>query len=113
MVGVRGFEPPTSCSQSKRATGLRYTPPTIIMPPALATASAGGRLHVCRQRPSRARHMSAPELADDRQRLGDRAVAVARFHRILDAPEQVMFEQLARERVERRLDGAHLRQDID
>jgi hypothetical protein len=23
---VRGFEPPTSCSQSKRATGLRYTP---------------------------------------------------------------------------------------
>ena len=25
-VGVRGFEPPTSCSQSKRATGLRYTP---------------------------------------------------------------------------------------
>jgi hypothetical protein len=26
MVGVRGFEPPTSCSQSKRATGLRYTP---------------------------------------------------------------------------------------
>ena len=26
LVGVRGFEPPTSCSQSKRATGLRYTP---------------------------------------------------------------------------------------
>ena len=28
MVGVEGFEPPTSCSQSKRATGLRYTPNT-------------------------------------------------------------------------------------
>ena len=28
LVGVRGFEPPTSCSQSKRATGLRYTPRT-------------------------------------------------------------------------------------
>ena len=26
MVGVGGFELPTSCSQSKRATGLRYTP---------------------------------------------------------------------------------------
>ena len=26
LVGVDGFEPPTSCSQSRRATGLRYTP---------------------------------------------------------------------------------------
>ncbi len=26
LVGVEGFEPPTSCSQSKRATRLRYTP---------------------------------------------------------------------------------------
>ncbi len=26
MVGVEGFEPPTSCSQSRRATRLRYTP---------------------------------------------------------------------------------------
>ena len=26
VVGARGFEPPTSCSQSRRATGLRYTP---------------------------------------------------------------------------------------
>src|SRR4051812_30118816 len=26
LVGVRGFEPPTSCSQSKRATRLRHTP---------------------------------------------------------------------------------------
>ncbi len=26
LVGARGFEPPTSCSQSKRATGLRYAP---------------------------------------------------------------------------------------
>ena len=28
MVGVEGFEPPTSCSQSRRATRLRYTPET-------------------------------------------------------------------------------------
>ena len=26
LVGARGFEPPTSCSQSKRATRLRYAP---------------------------------------------------------------------------------------
>src|ERR1043165_2604484 len=31
VVGVRGFEPPTSCSQSKRATGLRYTPKDAII----------------------------------------------------------------------------------
>jgi hypothetical protein len=28
LVGVRGFEPPTSWSQTRRATGLRYTPKT-------------------------------------------------------------------------------------
>src|SRR6266498_3494069 len=28
MVGVRGFEPPTPCSQSRCATGLRHTPVT-------------------------------------------------------------------------------------
>ena len=26
MVGARGFEPPTSCSRSRRATRLRYAP---------------------------------------------------------------------------------------
>jgi hypothetical protein len=26
FVGVAGFEPTTSCSQSRRDTGLRYTP---------------------------------------------------------------------------------------
>ena len=32
MVGVRGFELLTSCSQSRRATGLRYTPVLIKTP---------------------------------------------------------------------------------
>ena len=32
MVGVEGFEPPTSCSQSRRATRLRYTPLSDIGP---------------------------------------------------------------------------------
>src|SRR2546428_11076269 len=27
LVGVRGFEPPTPCSQSRCATRLRHTPP--------------------------------------------------------------------------------------
>jgi len=30
MVGVEGFEPPTSCSQSRRATRLRYTPSNTV-----------------------------------------------------------------------------------
>ncbi len=30
MVGARGFEPPTSCSQSRRATGLRYAPTEFL-----------------------------------------------------------------------------------
>src|SRR5688572_32753854 len=32
VVGVERFELPTSCSQSKRATRLRYTPQAMIMP---------------------------------------------------------------------------------
>jgi hypothetical protein len=31
MVGVIGFEPTTSCSQSKRATGLRHTPTIVTL----------------------------------------------------------------------------------
>src|SRR5512142_3490928 len=30
MVGATGFEPATSCSRSRRATGLRYAPPTLF-----------------------------------------------------------------------------------
>lgn len=29
LVGVAGFEPTTSCSQSRRDTGLRYTPKIV------------------------------------------------------------------------------------
>ena len=47
LVGVEGFEPPTSCSQSRRATRLRYTPirlgmilsVSLITPPLLRTAA--------------------------------------------------------------------------
>ena len=31
MVGARGFEPPTSCSQSRRATRLRHAPTVLIV----------------------------------------------------------------------------------
>jgi integrase len=41
MVGVERFELPTSCSQSKRATGLRYTPRTAIMPQTAARQKLG------------------------------------------------------------------------
>ena len=30
-VGVTGFEPATSCSQSRRATKLRYTPLVLLV----------------------------------------------------------------------------------
>ena len=31
VVGVAGFEPTTSCSQSRRDTGLRYTPNSLAV----------------------------------------------------------------------------------
>ena len=38
MVGVERFELPTSCSQSRRATGLRYTPSEkYSLPPSYVT----------------------------------------------------------------------------
>ena len=45
MVGARGFEPPISCSRSRRFTGLSYAPPTHTHDRRLATArkSAPGR----------------------------------------------------------------------
>ncbi len=30
LVGARGFEPPASCSQSRRTTRLYYTPTSLI-----------------------------------------------------------------------------------
>jgi hypothetical protein len=30
LVGARGFEPPTSCSQSRRATRLRHAPIGVL-----------------------------------------------------------------------------------
>ena len=30
FVGATGFEPATTCSQNRRATGLRYTPLQIL-----------------------------------------------------------------------------------
>ena len=42
LVGARGFEPPTSCSQSRRATRLRHAPsPSSYQPATLLTESSG------------------------------------------------------------------------
>jgi hypothetical protein len=46
LVGVTGFEPATSCSQSRRATGLRYTPNeggTIALRPRVRQTSGKDR----------------------------------------------------------------------
>ena len=41
MVGVERFELPTSCSQSRRATGLRYTPKGIIVKSVIMFSNSG------------------------------------------------------------------------
>ena len=38
MVGAEGFEPPTSCSQSRRATRLRHAPTARLIVEGAATA---------------------------------------------------------------------------
>jgi hypothetical protein len=40
VVGVEGFELSTSCSQSKRATGLRHTPNMLILPKPLGSGQS-------------------------------------------------------------------------
>src|SRR5579884_183149 len=35
MVGATGFEPATSCSRSRRSTGLSYAPPVTAVPKVL------------------------------------------------------------------------------
>ncbi len=46
MVGEEGFEPPTSCSQSRRATRLRYSPMNWLLQKARMIPA---RLHVVNQ----------------------------------------------------------------
>ncbi len=41
MVGVERFELPTSCSQSRRATGLRYTPKGISVERVIMVSNSG------------------------------------------------------------------------
>ena len=44
MVGATGFEPATSCSRSRRATGLRYAPLYSLLPVYFADAPGGTRI---------------------------------------------------------------------
>ena len=67
MVGVEGFELSTSCSQSKRATGLRHTPNLSILPNRAGSGQSvtipcfGNRQSVCNLRmvPSATGHTGA------------------------------------------------------
>src|SRR5882672_8922572 len=43
MVGARGFEPPTSCSQSRCATRLRHAPSPRVAPVLVASGRACNR----------------------------------------------------------------------
>jgi hypothetical protein len=51
MVGMRGFEPPTSCSRSMRATRLRHIPTLQeIFLKKTAGATTASRNNTCRNR---------------------------------------------------------------
>src|SRR5438309_7142098 len=68
MVGVRGFEPPAPCSQSRCATGLRHTPPPGAEQYTLRRAGPS----TCPATEQRAREGHRPPAMADRV-LGDRA----------------------------------------
>src|SRR5437868_12508720 len=55
----------------------------------------------------------ASEFPDHRERFGDRGVAIAGADRLLHASVQVMLQKFSSERIERRLHGSNLRQDVD
>src|SRR5450755_2002036 len=107
LVGVRGFEPPTSCSQSKRATGLRYTPRASII---ACNRSTG---QTARSASRHATSLLSSEFANDAQRFLDGALAIARLDCMLHATVKVLFEQLQGERIQRRLHGTDLGQNVD
>lgn len=69
-VGVEGFEPPTSCSQSKCATRLRYTPPRITSQRGILRSNGASP-------PSSARPLRAPGAATPRGAAADRAAPCA------------------------------------
>src|SRR5439155_25765924 len=48
-VGVEGFEPPTSCSQSKCATRLRYTPPCVRLSSGICNVRSNKRPNYTRR----------------------------------------------------------------
>ena len=58
LVGVEGFEPPTSCSQSRRATRLRYTPRSACT--CFSYCSGGARAQIIRVRPVRRQRHRPP-----------------------------------------------------
>ena len=86
VVGVRGFEPPTSCSQSKRATGLRYTPKGLNY----RRYRHCGSIRIAR----RCRDPSFRESSNHADRLRDRMISLSRFDRVLHAAVQMVLEQL-------------------
>ena len=49
LVGEEGFEPPTSCSQSRRATRLRYTPKHRITEKRSASPARHGMIRCASQ----------------------------------------------------------------
>ena len=70
LVGARGFEPPTSWSQTRRATRLRYAPCLLINPLGRLLQARGARARrasrPARARASGGRGRAAPTRSDGR-----------------------------------------------
>ena len=103
MVGAAGFEPATSCSRSRRATGLRYAPPTK------PTAHAPGGTRI----PNlliRSQMLYPIELRarNDKRRLQTTGKTVRRQTRIIDRTHSIVNPFTSR-RIEQQCDDlAHV-----
>ena len=78
MVGVRGFEPPTSCSQSKHSTRLSYAPEAANCIPGLAMAQTGIRTSIEAVHPRQALTDSAMRRAVCSASISSRASTITR-----------------------------------
>ena len=94
LVGVEGFEPPTSCSQSRRATRLRYTPESFRRPchttcltPRQIKGRDNTRSDLCRQ--------SGASYSGAKSSCGAKYTIAIPFHRLGSSRSGLLHGELA------------------
>ena len=92
LVGEEGFEPPTSCSQSRRATRLRYTPRHRFLTACGFSKAGHNTLRHRNRQTTIIRHYSA---ADEAETLPKRTVYQATISAIAVATAANENTQLA------------------